>query len=191
MLGIPVSIVRDGKDETIYLSTRRSGPAGQAMRDAKRRYNDACLQIAKGTTKLSLLMVRVKQIPDDADPASPEELRRAGRLAEDLQALCADADKISDELQSARQAVQDAAEDLIGLAIRDNHGPETEAILDCLSDAQIQTLVKVIESGEPPEDFFIYRATPPSASTILPSAGAPGAPSSKPALPDLTSRKAG
>jgi len=180
MLGIPVNIIRNGKDETIYLSTRRSGVIGQAMRDAKRRYNTACLQIAKNTTKLNLLMVRVQKIPDEAD-----------HLAGDLQTLCADADKISDALQVARETAQEAAEELITAAIGDNHGPETEAILDCLSDAQIQTLVKVIESGEPPEDFFQYRAIPPSANSISPSADAPGAPSSTPALPDLTTKPAG
>jgi hypothetical protein len=180
MIGIPIQIIRDGKDETIYLSTRRSGVKGGELRDAKRAYRQARLEIARLTTKMSLIAVRVNKIPDEAD-----------HLAADLEKLCDDMDKLTIGLDSARQAVQDAAEHVISLAIEDNHGQETASILDCLTDSQIEALVSVLETGETPADFFPSRATQPSAKDTTPPAAGPGASSPKPALPDLTGAKAG
>lgn len=180
MIGIPVQISRDGKDETIYLSTRRSGVKGGELRDAKRAYRQARLEIARLTTKMSLIAIRVNKIPDEAN-----------HLAADLEKLCADMDQLTVGLDAARQAVQDAAEHVVSLAIEDNHGDETAAILDCLTDAQIEALVGVLESGEAPADFFPSRATRPSASATTPPAAGPGASSSRPALPDRTGKQAG
>lgn len=180
MIGIPVSIERDGKDETIYLSTRRSGENGNAMHAAMKTYREQHLFEARLSARMGLITISVGKIPDDADS-----------FVEKLRGLAEDMDTLAKQAAGAREAKADAALEVVRLALLDNHGPDTEAIMDCLTDKQIEQMVGIIQTGETPADFFPSRATRPSASTTTPAAAAPGAHSSKPGSTAPTSKPAG
>lgn len=180
MIGIPVEIDRSGKDETVYLSTRRSGERGQALRQAIRNYRDAERAAAKLQARMGLITLSVSKIPDDAAGFDAA----LGKLADEM-------DRLSDQAAAAKDAALEQAAAAVALALEDNHGDDAAEIMDCLTDRQIIQMIGIIETGETPEDFFPSRATRPSASTISPSAGAPGAHSSKPGSPAPTSKPAG
>ena len=176
MIGIPIEIERNGKTEKIYLSTRRSGPAGQKMVEARNIARRERLNSARLATQLSILMARVEKMPDDDAK---------------LQAIARDADNLVNAVGKAAQAAKDATELAVRLAIEDNHGLETEKILDGLSDKDIEQMLTTLETGAMPEDFFQRHAIQPKPNSIMPGADGSGVSSLSAASPGPTSPPAG
>ena len=67
MNGIPVRIERNGQPETVYLSTRRSGDAGESMKKHKRAYHKANLAIAKASQRIVMLMAKAEKLDPERD----------------------------------------------------------------------------------------------------------------------------
>lgn len=173
MIGIPVTIQRDGKPEKIYLSTRRSGAAGAAMREAKENYYAAQQRAANALARVVAAVSLA-----ESQPARLEE-------------VLAKQEKDSAEALTEKTAALNHAEVLVGLALKENHGPDTDAIMDLLTDKQIMRLVTVIETGDVPSDFFGGPGPGRNASSSGQPAPAPGEPSSSEGTPAPTSTPAG
>lgn len=179
MIGLPIPILRpDDTEETVYLSTRRSGESGAELQEARRRYRGARLKAAKAATRLGLIMARVRELDEGAG------------MAADLLTLCDESERLTDVIHEAQCEAQDAAEAAARIALEENHGPDAIRILDGLSDAQITGLMTALETGEAPADFFPCPATRRRPSSITPGGAPAGANSSKPALPAPTSKPA-
>lgn len=163
MNGVPIPVLRNERKEMVFLSTRRSGEPGKAMAARKRAYREARNSVAKLTAQIGAMA--------SANPASLAEAETiAGRQAELL-----------DKLTACADALKEHAEALVRLSLRENHGDDAEAILDVLTDKQINDCVGIIETGDVPADFFHAPGIPlkPSStsdsgaelSAGLPSAG--------------------
>jgi folylpolyglutamate synthase/dihydropteroate synthase len=176
MIGIPIEIERNGKMEKIYLSTRRSGPIGQGMIEARNQARREKLNSARLAAQLSILSARLEKMPEtDAQ----------------LQAIGKEVDELIIGVAKAAEAARNAAEQAVRLAVEANHGPDVDAILDCLSDRDIEQMLTALETGAVPEDFFQRRATPPKQSSITPGADGSGVSSSSGASPAQISSPAG
>lgn len=163
MVGIPYRILRHGddgpEDKMVYLSTRRSGEAGAAMKNAKRDFQEHEFATAKAAQKYAA-----------ADRSEQKDEERLGKLL--------------DEIREQGEAANDAAEKLIRLSLTENYGRENaEAILDKLTTKDIRAMVTVIETGELPKDFFESAGAPPKPTFILPPGGSAPAPLSSAVIP--------
>lgn len=156
--GIPMRFWnhREDREETVYLSTRRSGEAGQELRSLRHQYNACEARMRKIGRDMRLVTVGVR------DDMPIEKLREAAAEQDNLQA----------QLLSVELSLDEIAHQLVRKALADCHGPdEAVRILDCLSDRQLHQAVRMLEIGEEPQDFFDGRGTRPSA----PGTGRPGA----------------
>lgn len=158
--------------EKFYLSTRRTGEGGEALRKAKRKFREAKRKITSIGLKLGFIE---RQAQEEGQPPATLE-----RMLERIQQLVDDSATASEEAQAA-------AEKVVRLALRENHGDQTDEILNSLTDAQVVECVSIIETGEVPEDFFPRTATPPKPSTTTPDAGAPSESCSSTDSPEATS----
>ena len=177
MTGIPVKIWRDGQEENIYLSTRRSGESGDRMRVLKRAFRKAMFQASKESMRVALVLAKVQKL----DTAATD-------YGEQLTALLQDQEQAMEASLAHKDKALEAALELVEIALKENHGPETDAIMDCLTDTQVQQCVAIIETGETPADFFQSRATRPSVTTTTPGAGKPGASSLTEGTPGTISK---
>ena len=163
MQGIPVTITRNEDEAIIYLSTRRSGAAGKAMKSLKHRFHQAIHAASKANSRVFLIMTKAEGL--DAE-------------AEDYADVVAELhEKQTDAAASALKWKEEAlehAEDLVRRSLKENHGPDTTDIMDCLTDKQLQQMVTIIETGDTPEDFFPSNGTRPKQSTTLPLGDTPG-----------------
>lgn len=156
--GIPMRFWnhREDREETVYLSTRRSGETGLQLAQLRDVYGQHETRMRQVGRDMRLLTLAVR------DDMPIENLREAA----DQQ------DHLADELRGAERAMNATAEQLVRAALADCHGDdEATRILDCLSDRQIHQAVRMLEIGEEPKDFFDGRVTRPSA----PGTGRPGA----------------
>jgi len=164
MLGIPFRLLRevDGElsEKTVYLRTRRSGPAGKAMQEAKRHYHRHSFAAAKAAQRYASADRRIRELPPDHERIDSLEERRDAAL-----------DAIEEHSGKAR----DAAAKLVELALRENYQGETDDIMDLLLDSDMDALVEAIETGELPQDFFAGGGRPPAEISTLPSGGEPPA----------------
>ena len=154
MNGVGVRIHRDHNEETIYLSTRRSGARGAEIASLKKELHIKESQVSMILAKIQGIIVKAQAIDngkielgklDDLFAEQSQLIEKSGALANEILAL---------------------AEKIVSEALLENYGPEeTPRILDCLSDKQVRMCVTAIELGEEPKDFFQSRATPPNAST--------------------------
>lgn len=176
MNGIPIRIRRDGEQETVYLSTARSGEAGETIRQAKHAAGAAMRAVFATETQISILL----QKADRAD--------KNGAPIEDVEKLAAEMTALAESAAAAREAALAACEKLWLACLWPNHGPDSVGILDCLGDAQARAILKIIEIAEEPKDFFPLNAPPPSASSTGPGAGSTSGSSSNTGSPPPTSK---
>lgn len=177
MNGIPLRIWRDAAWETVYLSTRRSGETGCAIAQARAEFR-AQSRLAAREAKLAAIVGAAAR---DDDPL------------ERLMELSARQDQHMADHERLDQAAMDAAREAARLALADCHGADEAArILDCLSDGHLRRIMRVLDVGEAPDDFFGHRGTPPSASgtgraaaTTAASSPPSAAPSTTPTAPKL------
>jgi hypothetical protein len=182
MIGIPFEIRRSSdrgaESETIYLRSRRRGPEGEKMRAAIALYRRSQMDQVRLATKVGSLTQRflsamgeapvgldlASSRPDSAalETSQREALEAAGCMAE--RAIC-------------------AAEEIARLALIENHGADTERIVDGLTDRELHAIVATIEQGAMPKDFFPLPGTQPSASATSPSGESPARPLPPPATP--------
>lgn len=172
--GIPMRFWnhREDREETVYLSTRRSGEAGKHLAFLRLGYAAHDTRLRQVGRDMRLLTLGLRDdMPIDK-----------------LQEAAAQQDRLNDELRAVERALNKTAEDIVREALADCHGAdEATRILDCLSDRQIHQAVRMLEIGEEPKDFFDGRGTRPSA----PGTGRPGATSGgsspRPDTPEATS----
>lgn len=165
MNGIPVKIEIDGAEEKIFLATRRSGPEGEQMRSAIRRFHSANTAASMGLQKVAIAGFQAANIKPKASSA-----------AKQLEELLARQESVMEAMLLSKQECLAAAEELVRLSLGANYPEEmVERYLSVVSDARIQDLVKIIESGSCPADFFISLVTPlPESSTARSSGGRAG-----------------
>ena len=163
MNGIPVTIQRNGVEETVYLSTRRSGKAGESMKNHKRAFHHANVNVSKAMNRVVMIMTKAEKV----DPATDS-------YTDALERLSAEQETAVDAAEVLKQEVFGEALHLVRLSLTENHGAtDTVEIMDCLTDKQVVQLVTVIETGDTPEDFFPSRAILPKESSISPSGDGP------------------
>ena len=180
MNGVPVKILRNGEQETIYLSTRRSGDAGNKLRVAKRRYHKAEARVAKLASSMII-------ISDKADALIAEGKSLADGTLEELYARH---EKVLDEMHDAKDKALELAEEVVRLALKENYGKKSDEIMDCLTDRQLAQCVGIIETGQTPADFFQSPDTQPSESGMSPTGDTTSGSSSKKGSQAGTSKKA-
>lgn len=170
--GVPVRIVRDGADETVHLSTRRSGDAGAGMRSAHRQIEECAARALQIQAELTALAALAEK-PDT-----------------DLAKLTATNTRLIGELQELRAQQRDARETLIRLSLAANYGADEAArILDCFTLRDIEAACIAWETGDQPEGFFAGRrhATQHGESGTSPATDSHGAHSSPPDTTATTS----
>lgn len=167
------------KFETAYLSTRRSGAAGQALTEKKRAYRKSRMELAKATTRMGAIMGLLARIDPNRDVVNM-----------DLEKLCQETDKLIEQANEQKELGHALAQEIILLALEENHGPDAEAIFDTFCDAQIEKLMLTLESGEQPADFFPSHATQPKPSSTTPQDAGRSEPSSSTGSPGGTSKAA-
>ena len=149
MNGIPVPVMRNGSKETVYLSTRRSGSEGEKLRAHKAAFREARNKALKLSTRIATLA------------RAP-----AGATLDDLDGLISRQEAALDAMQEAVSRAAHEAEQVVLQALRENHGKEAEAIVDCLTDKQLADCVSIIETGDVPADFFPSPGIQPKPSSI-------------------------
>lgn len=163
---------REDREETAYLSTRRAGQDGLALRHHRGVYNEAESRLQRLGRDMRLVSLTVR------DDMPLDELRAAAARQDDLSA----------ELRVAEAALIEAADTLVRVALTDCHGEDEAArIMDCLCDRQVLQAVRMLEIGEEPKDFFDGRGTRPSAPGTGRVAATSGASSPRPATAPATS----
>jgi hypothetical protein len=152
MNGIPVKVWRDGAQETVYLSCARVGAAGEAIAALKREVRLLLREQANHARKLALLQVK-------ADAAQKTE---AGPAV--FEALLSEQEDLLEKLNEAGELHLEKCQELWIAALAPNHGPDAEGVLNCLSDRQVASVLKMLELGECPADFFLSNAAPGSGN---------------------------
>lgn len=180
--GVPVRIWRNGQKETIFLSTRRSGESGARMKACKGRYRMLRTEEGRLAARIGQLMMRAKQI----DSAGAD-------CTAGLEAILEEQIKLASAMAEAKTEATNVAEELVRLSLAENYGEAglVDALMDVMSDRQLEQALNAIELGEEPDGFFLDRGTPPSASTTGPSGGSAGAGLSSAGTPAPTSTPAG
>ena|GEM_PF-2210509 len=172
MIGIPYRLVRQGDSEVpgpsekvVYLATRRSGEAGESMKQAKRDFRKAQMATVKAAQNFRTLNKRIEELPADH---------------EKLDALIADREEASDEMLTHHGEGVDAAEKLVRLSLVQNYGADgAEDILNQCTEDDLEDMVVTIQTGEQPSDFMQRREAPErSTSTSQPDASPSGSSSS-------------
>lgn len=164
MLGIPYRVMRQSSDEgpvdkTLFLATRRSGEAGDAMREAMREYRRHQMAMAKASQSYRTAEARIAKLGGDDE--------RVERLIEQR-------DGQFERLLESEQAALKAAENLVRLSLTENYGRANAlAAMDQLCDDDLHEMVVTIQTGEQPEDFFLSRARREKASSFSPPDGSP------------------
>jgi len=183
MIGIPYRIMRDSDQEglvekTVYLATRRSGEAGESMRQSRRDFNKHNLAAAKAGKRLLSVDRRLENLPADD---------------ERLDALENESEKLLGVIQEQSDKAQEAATKLVRLSLTEVYGTNEKAgeIMDMLSDKDVLGMVLAIESGEQPEDFFPSPDRRPRQTSTSPPGDSPPRPSSEADSPGPTSEPAG
>jgi hypothetical protein len=179
MFGIPFTVIREsdvgGMIETIYLRTYRRGPLGDEMRKAIKAYHDATNGQNRAAAQVPIILGKATKL-------SMEETN-----IEAMEKLAAEQDAaIEQSTQSGRDALQ-AAEKVAEVALRENYGEKTEAVLDRLTDRELNAIVGTVEMGAMPKDFFQWTEDRRKQISTGPSGAAPELPSSQPASPAQTS----
>lgn len=159
MNGIPVRIRREGESETVYLSCARVGPLGETLRDLKRAARALWLKQAELEQAIGLTLAEASRLKDETTPMAQVEA-----LAAKQRVLLRDAVAVKDERLEACQKLWLAA-------LRPNHGPDAEEIVNSLTDNQVLAAPVILEKGETPDDFFPSREAPTSASATAPGSG--------------------
>lgn len=158
MLGLPFRLLRHTEtgpvEKVIYLATRRHGDAGDAFRKAKREYYRAEFACARAAKRFE---------------AAERSVQDAAPIAADYEALVSRRDELLQEISTAGEAANEAAEKLVRLSLKENYGPETDGILDQLTDTDLRAMVTLIDTGSLPKDFFGSGALPPSPTTTAPA----------------------
>ena len=172
--GIPMRFWnhREDREETVYLSTRRSGKTGQELLGLRHQYNACDARLRRIGRDMRLVSVAVR------DDMPIENLREAADQQDNLQ----------EQLLGVESSLDAIAQQIVRAALADCHGAdEAVRILDCLSDRQIHQAVRMMEIGEEPKDFFDGRGTRPSAPGTGPAGAGSGGCSSRPATAAATS----
>ena len=171
--GIPMRFWnrREDREETVYLSTRRSGQEGHRLIGLRREYGAREARIRTIGRDLQLITVAVR------DDMPVEQLRKAA----------AEQDALVEQLRGVEESMESIAVQLAHAALADCHGEdEAERIMDCLCDRQIHQTVRMLELGEEPKDFFDGRGTRSSVPGTGPDAGTSVGSSSVPATAPAT-----
>lgn len=174
MIGIPYRLLRDTEegpvDKTVYLATRRSGEAGQAMKEAKRAFHKHEMAVGRAYKRYQSLDVRVRR------------LEASG--ADSVDQVIEQRDEAFARIQEEADLANDAAEKVVRLSLKENYHDQTDSILDICTDKDLAAMVVVIETGELPKDFFGSGGPPPKSSSTEPSGDSPEEPSTDADLPD-------
>ena len=163
MIGIPYRLLRTpdtgAVEKVVYLSTRRSGQAGESMKAARGQYRTAQRDLYKAAQRHRALARRVEQIDAGDDR---------------LDQLTTDQEAAFDAISTAQGVADTAAENIVRLSLTANYGKEKAVeIMDLLTDDDFHDMVLTMQTGEQPDDFF-------------PSPGQPGKPTST-SQPDASS----
>jgi hypothetical protein len=150
MNGVPIPVMRAGRKETAYLSTRRSGEVGEKMTAAKAEHRRARNNVFK-------IAARVRS-ETMALPPNPNEAQMDAALGRQEELL--------DLMSAATAEVKKLAVEIVGMSLAENHGPDAVAILDCMTDKQVNDCVAIIETGDVPADFFPLSGTQQKQSSI-------------------------
>jgi len=155
MIGIPYRLMRSpdtgAVEKVVYLSTRRSGEAGESMKAARGEYRSAQRDLYKAAQRHRSLARRVEQIDAEDDR---------------LDKLTTDQETAFDAISAAQGVADTAAERIVRLSLTANYGNEKAVeIIDLLTDDDLHDMVLTMQTGEQPDDFF-------------PSPGLPGKPTS-------------
>ena len=177
MNGVPVRIPgEDGVPMDVYFATRLPGPAGEQMREHKNAYYRALARESGCLQRVVLL---------------GEKAGRKNLGVEDLEKILDEQDAALSKQLDAKEEMQEHALAFLRLSLSPNYpGGLADEILAKFTDAQLNSLVKAVEVGEVPGDFFPSRGTPPSESTTSTSGGDASASSSKTASPGAISKAA-
>jgi hypothetical protein len=164
MTGIPFVVQRENgrgqiERKTIYLRSRRRGPAGEKMRLALREYNQALLEQSRCAMKAGTIMAKLAGEPTLAEMEAVER-EQLGSVAR-AQELGAKSLELAEQI--AEQALADNYE-----------GPAREEILDELTDKELTAIVSSIELGAMPNDFFQFLDTQQKRSSSAASGDASG-----------------
>lgn len=151
MNGVRVRIYRDDNEETIYLSTRRSGEEGASLQALRRALRDKELKLSTMASRVQLLAAKAEKFE--------------GADLQVLDAIVADQENALQQIAALSDEIKLTTVKVVRASLKPNYGEETEKIIDAMSDRQLRSCVTAIETGEEPKDFFQLRATPPSAST--------------------------
>jgi len=158
MIGIPIKVRVNGQEEVCFLSTRRSGDAGEHMKHARRKFHEARHASARAYTRQVTIAGRAENL----DPSR-------ATYVEELERLEAEQNKTLEAGLAKKFEAEEWAEKYVRLAFAENHGREmAERILDELTPADLTALIEIAESGEAPEDFFPRRVIQPKPNSILP-----------------------
>jgi hypothetical protein len=165
MLGIPFVIrrfsERGTEDQTVYLRSRRCGEAGVKMRKAIRDYHAAQFAQMKAAGKAGAITAKAIQAACDEKQARKKGVLES--LDQEQEAAMADA------TQQAALAL-DLATTITRMALADNYGNDkADEIIDGMTDHEMHSVVKTIELGALPKDFFQPPGTQPNPSTTPPS----------------------
>jgi len=154
MNGIPITILRNGQTEKAYLSTVRTGETGQKIRELKKKLREVKNREVKTLKQVLLITDKAEKQTDISK----------------LDEMSVKQDELLGLSTSLAEEALDMAEELVAIALKENHGNDTNAILDCLTDRQILSCVKILETGEVPADFFPSPDTRLSVSISSPTA---------------------
>ncbi len=173
MNGLPLKIKLNGEPFTAYFATRRTGEAGKEMRAAKRRFYDETRLMGSCFSRIAVL----------GDLAAEKEGE------EELMKLLEQSEELTAELSQHKYAAEDAANRYLELSLEGNHGADTESILACFADGEIDDLVRYVEVGDIPEDFFTRRGTRQKKNSTATSSAASSKRSSKPGSRGSSTKK--
>jgi len=165
MNGIPMRIMRDGGQETVYLSTARTGELGAALCAAKAKCRAASLRQIAVEKQVVLAAGRAEGLASDAEA---------------LEKLSAEQDVLLEKIAALRAERLVLAQELAQLALEPNHGADTKAILDAMTDPQILKVADAMDLGAEPKDFFLSPEPPKSGSGTAPVGGGTAGSSSTP-----------
>lgn len=162
MLGIPFIIQRESQNgverETIYLRSRRCGEAGDKMRQAIREHNSQNLMHSRLATKAVIALGKLDG--ENLNMAQLEDIERNQTLS-------------FEAAQKARIAALAAAQVVAEQALVDNYGEGVQAIVDRLTDKELDAIVGTVEMGAMPKDFFTHLDTQQKQSITLRSGALP------------------
>ena len=161
MNGIAISLLVDGDRETVYLATRRTDPEQDGlMREAYRTFRRARAKAASSLIKVAALSTLVegkRKLTTDKLLDVLDKQEAAILAAEEL------------EEESTVAAIT-----FLRSSLEENYGADQAAVyMGRIPDAQLPDLVKIIEYGQAPADFFAGCGTPPSAKSTSPGDGSP------------------